>query len=145
MTYKSLIINNNKILLKEVEANIKQILSLTGIEETASFTFDMTKVVLSNVELLVNTAFSFRSFSFEQITKNLNVAEENFNLRTRRALQSADSTINNLAKESYFQDFFKYTAPSVVFIDYFQREVSNSGGLDYFLKNGKIQKNICYP
>jgi len=138
MTKKLLVIKSKKANIKEVEVNIKQILDLTGLDKATKFTFDMTKVAIANVELLVNIAFSFRSLSFDKISKNLNEASDRFGRRVRSAMSSADSLVSSLAQESGIRQCFLYTAPSVAIFDYMRKNVDDSGGLEYFFKNAKI-------
>ena len=134
MNKHNLLIKENKIFLNEVEVSIDQILATTGVKETFLNMLDMTKVVTANIKLAVDLVFSLRSLNFKEITKNIEVANRKFGRRVRSAMKNTDRLIADLSKDSYSNEAFMFTAPTLAFIDYYRKEIDDSGGIENYLE-----------
>tara|TARA_Y100000592_G_scaffold70314_1_gene109347 strand:- start:1222 stop:2580 length:1359 start_codon:yes stop_codon:yes gene_type:complete len=149
MKKHKLLIKENKILLNEVEVSIDQILATTGVQETFLNMLDMTKVVTANIKLAVDLVFSLRSLNFKEITKNIETANRKFSRRVRSAMKNTDRLISDLSKDSYSNEAFMFTAPTLAFIDHYRKEIDDSGGIENYLERedqlfnfGNSMKNV---
>ena len=149
MRKHKLVLKENKFLIKEVEVSIDQILATTGVEETFLHMLDMTKVVTANIKLAMDLVFSLRTLNFKEITKNIEVANKKFGRRVRIAMKNTDKLISDLSKDSYSNEAFMFTAPTLAFVDYYRKEIDDSGGIENYLERddqlfsfGNTMKNV---
>ena len=128
-------ISNKKCLIKEVELSIKDIVSTTGVGETASALNQLIKVAAANVKLTLDVVLSFRSFSITKIYNNINKANKKFGSRVRTAMRKLDRNIDDLSRDSMAKEAFYYSAPLIALTDYVRKEVDDAGGLLNYLED----------
>jgi hypothetical protein len=135
MNKKVLIIKNNKTILKEAEFSFDEILGVTGIKQTAKSLNQFAKMITATAKLVLQLVLSFRSTSFKKIIQNMKQANNDYDVRTRKAMRDISSNIKELGSGSRISQVFALTVPSVGLTNYLRTEVDNEGGLYYYLKS----------
>ena len=135
MNKKVLIIKNNKSILKEAEFSFNDILDVTGIKQTAKSLNQFAKMITATAKLVLQLVLSFRSTSLKKIIQNMKQANNDYDVRSRKAMRDISANIKELGSGSRISQVFALTVPSVGLTNYLRTEVDNEGGLYYYLKS----------